>query len=112
MRYIKPVDDFVAPGVVTLVNEVTLRQAPEYNEYACYGLTAIGYIAGGLGYGGNFVKNLGVASLPLSIHHLLTRLGVEKGVSRQRMAYRPAHASSYSPIRQTTVPEFEDVRVS
>lgn len=112
MRYIKPVEDFVAPGVVTLVNEVTLRQAPEYNEYACYGLTAIGYIAGGLGYGGNFVKNLGVASLPLTIHHLMGRLGVEKGVSKSRMAYRPAAASRPYPVRGTTVPEFEDVRVS
>lgn len=110
MRYIKPVEDLVAPGVVTLVNEVTLKSAPEYNEYACYGLTAIGYIAGGLGYGGTFVKNLGVASLPLTVRHLITRIS-SPTVSRSRMAYRPAAASRY-PVRGTTVPEFEDVRVS
>lgn len=110
MRYIKPLEDIGAPALVSLAHEVTIRHAPEYNEYVAYGLAAIGYVAGGLGYGGQFVKNLGIAALPLAVNHLLTRLGIERRAgSRSHMAYRPAPASmSYRPrsVSQTPGPGF------
>jgi len=110
------VEDLGSPAVVTLVDQITLEAAPEYNEWAAYGLTAIGYIGGWLGFGGGFVKNLGVASLPLTVRHIRERMA--GGTSRRAMSparpmtYRVPAASRARGIHQTTVPEFEDIRVS
>jgi hypothetical protein len=110
MKYLDPIPDLVAPAVVAIADQLTLSQAPTYNEYVCYGLTAVGYIAGFLGFGGAFVKNLGIASLPLTVRHLKTRLSTGvTGVGRT-MSYRPAGVGR--AIGQTTVPEYGDVRVS
>jgi hypothetical protein len=112
---IKVVPDVVAPGVVTAVDLLTLEYKPTWNEGLCYGLTALGYIVGGLnlvkGGMGDFVTNLGVSSLPLTARHIRDRV---KGGA----AARPVGASHYafrsspSPIRQTVVPEYEGVRLS
>jgi len=107
---IRPMEDLGSPAVVTLVDQITLEAAPEYNEWAAYGLTAIGYIGGFMGFGGGFVKNLGVASLPLTVRHIRERFRTERrATAPSRMAFRPAAASAYRgrPVSQTPGPGFD-----
>jgi len=109
---IKMVEDLAAPGAVALVNIVTKEAAPEWNEWAHYILTGVGYAAGFMGFGGGFVKNLGLASLSGTVDHIYNRV---KGatVTRapvSRMAYRARPAGPVQgPVQRTYQPEFEGV---
>jgi hypothetical protein len=111
----KVVPDVGAPVAVGVVNIVMDKYAPTYKEWVSYGLTAIGYLSAAMGWVrgdmGDFLKNLGVSSLPQTINHIYTR------VTATPAAARVAHGSrmslhAMSGIRQTTPPEFQDVRVS
>lgn len=110
MYKIKVIEDLGAPAAVAIVNIVTKEVAPEWNEWGHYIMTAIGYGAALLGFGGEFVKNIGVASLSGTVDHIYTR--VKGGVSRapSRMAYRPA--AVHQPVQRTYQPEFEPVAPS
>jgi hypothetical protein len=111
---IKIVPDVVAPVVVTAADLITQKVQPTWNEWVCYGLTAVGYISAFMGLGkgetNDFLKNLGVASLPLTARHIYDRVttpGIPARVGN-RLSYHPAMNS----IRQTTVPEYGDIKVS
>jgi hypothetical protein len=72
---IRLVEDVGAPAVVALADIITLETKPEWNEYVAYILTGIGYAgAAFFKFGGDFVKNLGVASLPLTARNIYTRV--------------------------------------
>jgi len=111
---IKMVEDLGAPGLVTAVDLLTLEAAPDWNEWAAYGMTAAGYLGGWLRFGGDFVKNIGIASLPLTARHIRDRV---KGGTLTRRA--PAAASRYNlrapvsggrvPVSRSYQPEFEAV---
>jgi hypothetical protein len=63
-----------------------------------------------MGFGGGFVKNLGVASLSGTVDHIYTR--IKGGVSSKapaRMAYRPASMPVRQPVQRSYQPEFEAV---
>ncbi len=112
---IRIVDDVVSPVIVSAVDVVTLEYAPNWNEWATYGMLAGGYIASALNFGGNMVKNIGIASLPLAVRSVRDRIkgGVSGSVSSRRLSFRPSAVSKLSSgIRQTVVPEFENVKVS
>ena len=108
---IRMVEDLGAPIAVTAVDLITLEVAPDWNEWSSYIMAAGGYVAGFLGFGGPFVKNIGVASLALAARNIRDRVkgGAARRVGSSRLAFRPA---AHAGIRQTVVPEFEDVRVS
>ena len=109
---IKLSEDVGAPITVIAVDMITAEVAPNWNEWVAYIMTALGYVGAGMGFGGNYVKNLGVASLPLTARNIRDRVrgGVGRKVAGGRLAFRPT--ANPGSIRQTTVPEFEDVRVS
>lgn len=109
---IKLVPHIAAPLTVAAADLITLKWQPTWNEWASYIMTAVGYIGGAMDLGpSDFLLNVGVASLPLTARHLYERIGITGRTSR--MAFRPAPMMpSYSPIRQTTVPEFADVKIS
>ncbi len=113
---IKLVPDLAAPAVVGVADILMKKYAPTYEEYFCYGLTAIGYLVGGMnlvrGDMGDFLKNLGVASLPLTIDKIYSRVTttVPAHVAGGRMALSPVR--NYAGIRQTTMPEFSETRLS
>ena len=70
---IKIVNDIGAPVAVVAVDMLTEKMAPQYNEYAAYGLTALGYGMAWFNKGGDFVKNVGIASFPLTVRNLVNR---------------------------------------
>jgi len=109
---IRMVEDIGAPVAVSAIDLITEKVAPEWNEWASYLMTAAGYVGGFMNFGGPFVKNLGVASLPLTVRAISKRIGITEPVRSEaasRLAFRPA---AHPGIRQTVVPEFENVRVS
>ncbi len=104
---IRIVDDVGAPVVVTVVDLVTQASAPTWNSWANYGMTAIGYGAAFLNYGGDFVKNIGIASLPKTLE-LLYAMVVTPA------AYHvpaPAPASHFARMAQTQVPGFGGIHL-
>jgi hypothetical protein len=106
------VADVAAPITVTAVDLITYAKAPTWNEWLDYIMTALGYVGGAMGFGGGYVKNLGVASLPLTARHIYTRITTgHGGVSNpaSRFAFHPAVGG---PIRQTTVPEYAGLKVT
>lgn len=106
---INMVPDLAAPGAVALVNIVTKEAAPEWNEWAHYILTGIGYAAGFMGFGGGFVKNLGLASLSGTVDHIYNRVkGATVTRPASKMAYRARPAGPVQgPVQRTYQPEFE-----
>lgn len=103
---IRIVEDLGSPALVSAIDVLTDEVAPNWNEWLAYAMTAIGYLGGSLGFGGPFVKNLGVASLPLTVRNIRDRVKTGASGKASRLAFRP------SGIRQTTVDEFANVRVS
>lgn len=74
---IKIVDDVVVPVGVAAVDQLTLKfTTASGNEWAAYGMTALGYIGAGLNKGGDMVKNVGIASLPLTVRALMARFNI------------------------------------
>jgi len=108
---IKMVEDLGAPLAVTAVDLVTQETAPDWNEWASYIMAGGGYAGALMNFGGEFVKNVGIASLPLAARNIYARIkGGSAKMASSRLAFRPAQ--KVSGIRQTVTPEFEDVRVS
>ncbi|GAI48512.1 unnamed protein product, partial [marine sediment metagenome] len=63
---IRVVPDVGAPLTVAVVNIAGRSAFPEYHDWLVYGMTALGYVGAWMGWGGDFVKNVGVSSLPLT----------------------------------------------
>ena len=57
---------------------------PEYANWVVYAESALGYLAGWRNWGGDFTKNIGVASLPATLDQVtdLVAGGVSKPVSK------------------------------
>lgn len=58
--------DLGAPLAVAAINIASEAMIPKQSNWITYGMTLVGYIAGWTGWGGDILKNVGVASLPLS----------------------------------------------
>jgi len=100
---IRVVDDVGAPLVVTVVDLVTQTSAPTWNSWANYAMTAVGYGAAFLGYGGQFTKNIGIASLPKTAELLYSMVTTPAAaVTRAAVSHRMA---------QTQVPGFGKVKL-
>jgi hypothetical protein len=96
-------DDLGAPAAVALVNIVTKAKAPDWNDKAHYIMTAVGYGAALLGFGGGFLKNIGVASLSGTADHIYTWA---KGGVASKVAYRPVATPARAPVSRSYQPEF------
>jgi len=66
--------DLGAPLTVTAIDLVGETIWPKYSSWITYGMTAVGYVAGFMNKGGDFVKNIGVASFPLSAKRIYDTL--------------------------------------
>jgi hypothetical protein len=109
---IKMIEDVGAPATVAVVSVITNELAPDWNEWAHYIMTGLGYIGGILGFGGGYVKNLGVASLDGTVQHIYTR--VKGGVSSKasvptsKMTLRSIPTGPVNrPVQRSYQTEFE-----
>jgi hypothetical protein len=105
MARINVVNDVVAPLAVAAVDIVIQTQptmAP-YREWAQYAMTVGGYLGAYMGYGGDFVKNVGIASLPLTAKTLYQKYLNPSGATP--ITYPVARMS------QTQVPGFGGVKL-
>lgn len=108
---IKLLEDVGAPATVIAVDIATMELAPQANEWVSYGLTALGYIAALFGFGGNYVKNLGVTSLPLTARNIYARIRTpvaRRAASTNRLVLQH-NADAGGPLRRSYQPEFESV---
>ena len=88
---IRLVPDVGAPLAVVAVDLITETYAPQANEITAYVLAAGSYVAAGMNKGGDFVKNVGIASFPWAakkIYHLIA-------VSGNGQAKSPGNACLY-----------------
>lgn len=108
---IRMIEDVGAPVAVVAVDLITLETMPDWNEWASYLMAIGGYVGGFLGFGGPFVKNIGVASLPLAARNIRERM--RGGATRKASSRLTFHsASNPGPIRQSVFPEYEEARIS
>jgi hypothetical protein len=77
-------NDLGAPAVVTavdLVTETVGTPAGQYNEAASYVVAAGSYAAALLGYGGDFVLNMGIAGFPWAAKNIYKRVKAMTGTA-------------------------------
>ena len=87
--------DLGAPVAVTAVDLITEATQPTWNEWAAYILTVGGYIGGFMGCGGDFVKNMGIASFPWAGKKIYNRVVAPAASRSSRMTLRKAGVSRY-----------------
>jgi len=115
---IKLMDDVGAPALVAGVN-IMLRQSTSdvlgqpVSDVAVYGMTALGYLGGHMGWGGRnsgFVKNVGVASAALAMEKAYDAL--KGGTTAARVATSRGRGTVQRRVSTYNAPEFNDVRIS
>ena len=85
---IRMVPDLGAPVTVVAVDLITESYAPGYNEWAAYILAAGGYLAAGFNWGGDFMKNVGIASFPWAAKKIYDRARGGVPVARRATAFK------------------------
>lgn len=100
---IRVVSDIGAPLAVSAVNIVGRTTMPQYHDYLVYGMSALGLVAGYMNWGGDFVKQMGVSSLPLTVDKIYERVTATP-VTRARAI--PAAARVATRVSQTPGPGF------
>jgi hypothetical protein len=99
-------DDFGAPALVAVADVMTAEKFPKYNEWAAYGLAAIGQFSGYIPFvpKTQFVKNMGIAATPWAMKMLYSRV--------KAMTTKTSGASRMARYPSTpTVPEYAHVRL-
>ena len=66
--------DLGAPLVTSVINIAARASFPQWHDTLIYLMTAGGYIAGYMNWGGDFIKNIGVSSLPLAADKIYSRI--------------------------------------
>lgn len=93
---IRVVPDLGAPLAVTAIDLATETWAPTWNEWAAYIAAGGGYLAAFMGWGGDFVKNVGIASFPWAAKKLYDRVkGGAASRASSRMSFRRSPVSRY-----------------
>lgn len=101
------VNDVGAPLAVTAVDLITETTVPQYNEWAAYLLAIGGYAGSMMGYGGDFVKNVGIASMPWAAKKVYDRVKSMTGETTggtSRLALRRVAA----PITRYPAPSYNN----
>lgn len=114
---IRIAQDVGAPIVVTGIDIATLELKPDWNEWASYIMAGAAYVVSGLGLvrgtGGEFIKNMGIAALPLAARNIYARVKqpvsqrAGAGAGATRLALRPNPTTG--GIGRSYQPEFEAV---
>jgi hypothetical protein len=111
----KIVEDVGAPLLVTAVDILTLETKPEWNEWASYIMTGIGYLGGaflGRGFGpisSDFLTKVGIASLPLTargVYAYVKSQGAVPARASQRLSLRSVSRAA-GPVSRQYQTEFE-----
>lgn len=92
---IRVVPDLAAPLTVAAVNIGTRSIFPVQHDWFVYGMTALGYVAAWMNWGGDYVKNIGVSSLPLTADKLYDRFAggtLSRRLSMSKVGRYPASA--------------------
>ncbi|KKL92591.1 hypothetical protein LCGC14_1883140 [marine sediment metagenome] len=95
---IKMSSDIGAPLTVMAVNVVGRSVFPAYHDWLVYAMSVAGYLGAWMGWGGDFMKNIGVASLPLTAEKIYDRVAgtitppVTKRLGMKSIARYPAPA--------------------
>jgi hypothetical protein len=97
---IKLVDDVLAPVAVVAVDLITETAAPTWNEWASYILAAGGYAGAMMGWGGDMVKNIGIASLPWAAKKIYNRIKTPAATT-SRVNFRPTVSRYPAPATDT-----------
>lgn len=96
---VKIVNDVGAPLVVTAVDLATASFASgKYQSWADYIMAVGGYVGAFMGWGGDFVKNVGIASFPLAAERIYDKVrGISSPVSHAAnpMTFHRAAVSRY-----------------
>lgn len=102
---IRIVEDVGAPLTVAAVNIVGRTTIPQYHDWLVYGMTIVGYVGAWMRWGGDFVKQVGVSSLPLTADKIYERV---RGGVGSRLAFKsvsrypaPATKSPYEGVKLT-----------
>jgi hypothetical protein len=97
---IRMMSDIGAPLAVTAVDLITETTAPNWNEWIAYICAAGGYLSGWMGWGGDFMKNFGIASLPWAAKKIYDR--ARGGGATRRLSFKRSAVSRYpAPAYQT-----------
>lgn len=100
---VRMVPDVGAPALVFGLDQLTKRAMPEYNEWITYIETVGGYLGAWMGWGGDFLKNVGVASLPATLNLITAKVagGASQRLSFKKVARYPAPApvAPYQGVR-------------
>ena len=107
------VNDIGAPIAVTAVDLITETTIPQYNEWAAYIMAAGGYIGAWQNMGGEFVKNIGIASFPWAAKKLYERVRAMGGTERLalRRVTRPVSRNISRYPAKAYSDEFAGVRL-
>ena len=96
-------EDLGAPLVVVAIDLGTEKVKPAWNNWASYITCGVGYVMAAMGVGGNFAKNIGIASLPWAAKHIAVQAGAfaasRPTTSRVRRYPAPAMESPFGNIR-------------
>jgi hypothetical protein len=98
-------DDVGAPVAVTAVDLLSQNMFPKYNEWIKYGMAVVGYGAAYMNRGGDFAKNVGIASFPLAAEALYARVKGMGGTTKLAMRM----AGSGGGVSRTYQQGFKDV---
>jgi hypothetical protein len=113
---IKLIEDVGAPAAVAVVDIALSSLKPTWNEPAMYAATVLGYTGAYMNKGGDFTKNVGIASLPLAAKFLYSRVKTMAGIggrTQARVYGRGSGVSGYSRggISDMVKPEFANIGV-
>ena len=114
---IRMMEDVGAPLLVSGVNIVVRTSVPDWHDMAIYAMTALGYLGDFMRFGGDFVKNIGVSSLPLSVDKIYERIQGETPATARRASratYRASRPASRAVGRYpgpAPTSEFQGVRL-
>lgn len=99
-------EDVVPQLIVAGVDLVTQKTLPDWNRWAIYGMTILGYVGGFMDWGGPLVKEIGKASLPLTARQISEAVGITTHrVTSSRLAFHPVGVTP-GRIERSYQPEF------
>lgn len=85
---IKMLPDLGAPLGVTAIDLLSETYAPNYNEWAAYIVAVAGYLGAWMGWGGDTMKNMGIAAFPWAAKKLYDRVKGGMTARPSRMTFR------------------------
>ncbi len=105
---IRMVPDIGSPLTVVGVDLLAESFFPAQAEWADYAMTVGGFLAGWMNWGGDYIKNIGVSSLPLTARKIYERV---RGGAAVTKVTRSSVASVRSRVSRSYEPAFDAVGV-